>query len=138
MPFQKYRISILKDKSDNLVAKKAFPNKDMEKNLDLSVATRIGNIQERYQHLEECNKNQQSLIKRLIAYSKEKEDQNNNLNKMITNLEKIVANLESDLNNLQKLNSVKDLLIANLELKDAKDTSLSDLEENSKFTQVNR
>ena len=110
----------------------------MEKNLDLSVATRIGNIQERYQHLEECNKNQQSLIERLIAYSKEKEDQNNNLNKMITNLEKIVANLESDLNNLQKLNSVKDLLIANLELKDAKDTSLSDLEENSKFTQVNR
>ena len=110
----------------------------MEKNLDLSVAARIGNVQERYKNLEEFSKNQQSLIERLIAYSKKKEDQNENLNMIITNLEKIVANLESDLVNALKLNNVKDMLIANLELKDVKSTTISDIEENSKFTQCDR
>ena len=92
----------------------------------------------RYQNLEEYSNNQESLIKRLLAYSKEKENENDNLNKTITNLEKIVANLESDLRKIKKINNVKDILIANLELKGAKNPTISDIEENSKFTQVSR
>ena len=67
----------------------------MEKESDLSVLARIENVQKQYRNLEEYEKKQESLIERLIAYSKEKESD-------IDNLKKIVANLECD--NLALLN----------------------------------
>ena len=109
----------------------------MEKISDLCVLARIENMQKQYRNLEECKKKQESLIERLIAFSKEKESEIENLRKIITNLEKIVANLECDLENSQKMNNMKNNLTANLELKGERNTTISDIEENSKFTQFN-